>query len=139
MIDTINRETSSLQSNRINTCIAQRRAAGFDIRRNIFSNKGTTTDKCMLADLYKLVNGTNTTKPNPVAKLNVTGKLCVIAKRTVITDITIVTDMAVSEDPAVVANNRFPTIGGTPVYSNKFANGCIVADLNKCVFTGKFS
>src|SRR5262249_44183145 len=53
-------------------------------------------------------------------------------------DDTVMRDMAISQDHTVTAYLRRPAIAGPAVDRNEFANGGIVADLHRGLFSGEF-
>jgi hypothetical protein len=92
----------------------------------------------VLANFYKLVNGTNPAHSNPITQYHMTCKLGAVTKGAIISYDTIVADMGICEEPAAIANHSFPAVRSAPVYGYKFPDSAIVTNFNGSLFAVKF-
>src|SRR5688572_5867849 len=65
-------------------------------------------------------------------------QLYAVSQYNIITKCAIVRNMCICHDEAMLTNYRLPFIFCSPVYSNTFSYGCMIADLNCRFFTNKF-
>jgi hypothetical protein len=79
------------------------------------------------------------TEANPVAQHHMAGELAAIAQGAIVADNAIMPNMAIGKDPAIIAHGSLPFIAGTAVNGHKFADGTVIANLNRGFFLGVFA
>src|SRR6185312_11493886 len=84
------------------------------------------------------MDGTHAAENDPIAEHNVAGYLGIVTEDTIVTDDTIVGDMAIRQDHAVLAHGRLPAVARAAMDRDKFPDGCVVVDLNGCLFAIEF-
>ena len=98
----------------------------------------TAWNKCVLPDLYELVNGTFAlSKDCIISHYHVPGHLGVVAHDAVVADDAIAGDMTVSHDEAVVSTFvvHLSLLPRLIVTNSRMV--CVIADFNSCLFTFK--
>src|SRR5580704_7176179 len=92
----------------------------------------------MTSDPNKLVYGTHSTENGIIFNDDVAGHLGIVAHYAIIAHDTVMCQMAIGLNKTIAANRCFFPVFCSPVYCNKFPDGCIITYKYIGIFALKF-
>ena len=107
------------------------------VSRHVTIDAAVHANKCMRADMAKLVDACLATEYHPITNMHMTRKRCAIRHDGFAANDAVVRNVHIGHDPVVITDNRDAfVLGRAATNRDKFMDGISIANFETCRFTG---